>query len=122
MEIDVKPSSEPTSNTNNYNKNSGYTKPKNNKSYYNNSSNNKKSESSSNDVPVQTEQPQTSVTVNINHASVGELIGVGFTASQASATVEYRDYKGFFGSVSELLKVNGITQEVLSSISGNLTV
>jgi competence protein ComEA len=47
--------------------------------------------------------------VNVNKASANDIaVGLGMTAEQAAAIVEYRSSKGNFKSIEDLRKVPGI--------------
>ena len=54
--------------------------------------------------------------VNVNKASANDIVaGLGMTAEQAAAIVEYRTSKGNFKSVEDLRKVPGIDAAVIDA-------
>lgn len=61
--------------------------------------------------------------VNINTASVSELIGLdGIGETRAKAIIEYREANGGFKSVDELTKVSGIGEKTLGKIRAKIVV
>lgn len=66
-----------------------------------------------------TSAPQT---VDVNDASVQELIDVGLPAEVAEALVDYRTYVAYFNSLFDLLEVPGMTPELLARIRGRIEV
>lgn len=61
--------------------------------------------------------------LNINTASLSELMKLpGIGEVKAGAILSYREAKGGFGSVDEILKVDGIKEGVYQKISGLICV
>ncbi|KAK3867572.1 hypothetical protein Pcinc_026976 [Petrolisthes cinctipes] len=62
-------------------------------------------------------------TLNVNHASIFELMAVrGMTQEMAANIVEYRERKGPFRTMEELVKVRGVSSRVLSLLKVYLSV
>ncbi len=61
--------------------------------------------------------------VNVNSAGTAELKNVpGLDGEIAAAIVDYREKNGRFSTVQDLMKVKGVTDELLKKISGRITV
>lgn len=78
-------------------------------------------------VPARGEEPVISEAeddrVDINHAREKELQQLpGIGESRARAIVEYRDKNGSFGTIEDLLKVDGIKQSVYDKIKDYIVV
>ena len=51
--------------------------------------------------------------ISINHASINELTKLeGVGEAKARSIIEYRNKNGYFMSLEDLRKVNGITEEI----------
>lgn len=62
-------------------------------------------------------------TVSINSASAGQLERwVGLSPTMAQRIVSYRNEHGAFASLNDLLKVKGMSPQLLNSIKGKITV
>lgn len=60
--------------------------------------------------------------LRLNEATQEQLVGIGFTASQAAQIVSYRKENGDFLQVEELLAVPQISRDVLQKVSDKVTV
>lgn len=68
-------------------------------------------------------QAREQATVNINHASEGELVSLnGIGSSKAQAIILYRDMFGDFKTVDELAKVKGIGAKTVEKNRSRLSV
>jgi len=59
--------------------------------------------------------------ININTASLPQLLDLGFTTVQAEGILKYIRENGPFLSVDDLKKVPGISEEVVSEVKDNIT-
>lgn len=78
-----------------------------------------------NDVCISnsTDNTKTSNKVNINNASVQDLMSIsGIGESKARAIVEYRNQNGLFRDISEIKNVSGIGEALFEKIKSNITV
>lgn len=78
-------------------------------------------------IPPMTETPSVCVEttinkVNINAGTKEELIGVGFNASQASNLIDYRNEKGPFKAIEDILKVKGIGEATFSRVKNRICI
>jgi len=60
--------------------------------------------------------------LEVNTASVSDLVEAGFSQREAQAIVSVREQQGAFASSADLLGVGGVTQGDLNRVRGNLTV
>jgi competence protein ComEA len=61
--------------------------------------------------------------VNINTAGISELITIsGIGESRAKAIIDYREKNGAFGSIEDIMKVDGIKDGLFSKIKDSITV
>jgi competence protein ComEA len=69
-------------------------------------------------VNAQTKTPaKPPAKIDLNKATPDQLIKCGISASLAKAIVEYRDKSGPFKQPEDLLKVKGMTKEILNKLS-----
>ncbi len=61
--------------------------------------------------------------VNINQANLAQLVAVkGLGEKKAKSIIAYREKKGAFTDLSDLVNVSGISERLMKKISGDLTV
>ena len=61
--------------------------------------------------------------ININTASESQLQGItGIGETRAAAIVQYRNEHGSFGSIEDIMQVNGIKQGTFDKIKDEITV
>ncbi|WP_170252358.1 helix-hairpin-helix domain-containing protein [Vogesella urethralis] len=60
--------------------------------------------------------------LEVNTASVPDLVEAGFSQREAQAIVSAREQQGAFTRSSDLLGVSGVTQGDLNRVRGSLTV
>ncbi|MDO4488111.1 MAG: ComEA family DNA-binding protein, partial [Eubacteriales bacterium] len=61
--------------------------------------------------------------ININSADAKELKTLnGIGDARASAIITYREINGPFGSIDELMLVDGISESILNKIRENITI
>ena len=61
--------------------------------------------------------------LNLNRATAEELAGLpGIGAELADRVVAYREERGGFGSVEEIMEVSGIGEGKLAALEGRITV
>lgn len=71
---------------------------------------------------VESAKPSESELVDINSASVEELVTLpGIGRSLAERIVEYRETNGAFGSPADIMQVKGIGEGIYSNISDYIT-
>lgn len=79
-------------------------------------------QNSSINIPYKNNNLETSDLININYASIEELLTLeGIGESKAQAIISYRK-NNFFTSIEEIMKVSGIGEELFSKIKDNITV
>lgn len=67
--------------------------------------------------------PSTGQPINLNAASLGELMGLpGIGETKAQAIMDYRDNLGSYSSLDQLLEVDGISQNLLEELRPLLTI
>lgn len=77
---------------------------------------------SSINIPYKNNHSNTSILVNINKATIEELMTLnGIGEAKAKAIIEYRQITPF-SSIEDIKKVSGIGEEVFSKIKDNITV
>lgn len=62
------------------------------------------------------------VEVKLNGATFEELRELGFSVTQATRVITYRERRGGFKSVDELAEVPGMPRELVSDVSEKLTL
>jgi competence ComEA-like helix-hairpin-helix protein len=69
-------------------------------------------------VNAQTKAPaKPPAKIDLNKATADQLVSCGITPTLAKAIVEYRDKSGPFKQPEDLLKVKGMTKELLKQLS-----
>jgi competence protein ComEA len=58
--------------------------------------------------------------IDLNKATADQLVKCGITASLAKAIVEYREKSGPFKQPEDLLKVKGMTKEILNKLGAKV--
>ncbi len=72
---------------------------------------------------VVTETPEDDTErLNVNEATVEELVAIGFSEILANRIVLYREKNGRFGVIYDLLKVSGVNGKTLNSLNGKVRV
>ena len=59
--------------------------------------------------------------ININRASLPQLLDLGFTTTQSDSILKYIRENGPFKSVDDLKKVPGISEDIVSEVRDNIT-
>jgi competence protein ComEA len=60
--------------------------------------------------------------IHLNSATFEDLRELGFSVTQATRVITYRERQGGFASVDELAEVPGMPDELLSEVSPRLTL